>query len=252
MDTVEPPERLHLGRAERTVEINPSLPGPQVSLQSAPGDPEVSTQQSGGTTGIGQFIGCHTHVIEFLTYCEWHSVAIVQRTPAGGEDCTLSPLAQGLIGPSVTLDQLELCCASQDGQNPQRETELYCGYARLRLGHSVSLVVGGSWHGKEHEFGIDRLMETQQALRDRHQHLAARGHPYPALELGATGFQVAALLPEIVKVASGAESHRLSGHYNKGPAQKDQEPQQDPVSAFNPHRSPRSFAAWRSLLSDLP
>jgi hypothetical protein len=70
-----------------------------------------------------------------LTYRERHSVAIVQRAPAGREDRTLSPLALSLIGPTVALDQLELCCPGKDGENPQRETELYRGYARLGLGH---------------------------------------------------------------------------------------------------------------------
>jgi hypothetical protein len=65
-------------------------------------------------------------------------------------------------------------------------------------------------------------METQRALRDGHQHLAAGAYPDPALELGAAGFQATALFPQIVKLASGAECHRLSGHYDKGPAQKDQ------------------------------
>jgi hypothetical protein len=125
MDTRNAPQRLHLRSAEGTVKIDPAFTHPDVAGQCSGGDAELPRDHPGGGAIICELIGSDPDMIELLADRQRNTVSVVEPSPSGGQDSALSALAAGMLGPPVTLHQLQLRGTGKDPENHQEKRELY-------------------------------------------------------------------------------------------------------------------------------
>jgi hypothetical protein len=142
VDAIKLPQRLHLSRGERPMEVDPALSSPEVALQSHSGDAEITGQQLDGPAAIGQLVRCYPDVIELLADRERDAVSVVEGAPAGGKRGALRPLPLGPFGPPVALNQLELRSPEEDGDDTQGKAKLNNRDAGLRPRHQGPLSPG--------------------------------------------------------------------------------------------------------------
>jgi hypothetical protein len=148
MDSADPPEGLHLSRSERAVKIDPSLSGTQLPGECVPGDPEMPAEQPACTARVRQLVWRNSDVIELLTDSQGDPVTIVESATTRREHGALSPLLPGLLGPALTLKELQLSRPREYGDNDKHKAELDSSDAGPGLGHQRPTGLAGDGTAK--------------------------------------------------------------------------------------------------------
>jgi hypothetical protein len=85
-------------------------------------------------------------------------------------------------------------------------------------------------------------MQAEPSLGYRNQNLSAGSNPNAALELSAPRFEIATVLSQLLKPASGQKCCGLAGYHGNGASEKNKEPQEHPVPALKPHHRAGKFS----------
>src|SRR5690349_4470589 len=135
MNAAHGPQRLYLRGVERTVQIDPSLPGLELAIQRRRGDAQGSHQRDERRANVLELVGRYANVVELLRDREGDAVSVVQGAPAGRKHHLFGALPGGFPLPSFRLDDLELRRTGENGEDPDREGELDGADPGGGLGH---------------------------------------------------------------------------------------------------------------------
>ena len=135
MDALHAPERLHLGGVEGTVQIDPPLARLKLAIEGRRGNAQISHQQDKAGADVLQLIRRDADMIELLGDGQRDAVAVVQRPATRRLNRAHGALPLRLLGPSLPLNDLHLCRATEHGRHRHGEAELEKDDAGGRLGH---------------------------------------------------------------------------------------------------------------------